>query len=314
MPIRSASDTKFLYYPVFYRVLQHSADGGKTLPTRVVSSTKGPFDFSSAALPAAVTLQVKTDNGAWLNKTINLSAPAPAGGISSVTAAELVTAITAASVTGWTASVEAVTSLLKMALTSPGTSKYVQIRGEVADITGMRAQIFKGDTQKSVAVTPTIVEAERLETMDSLGKKTTVIAGAYRTGCVPIIEDTAMSKELRAAIEGGLLTVIAGYTAKQYAAPGADTIQPIVGIESFFAMFSKNDNQATLPVGYLWLRHDSCKGVFGALTGVRNAQTWTYTFDAVPYRDPVTGNVDATDEYSQELTTSEYAALDVFNV
>ncbi len=311
MPIRSASDTKFLYYPVFHRIIQHSADGGKSLVTRVVSSSDGPFDFSAAAVPAAVTVTIKVDNGAVINETLDLSG---VSSISAVTVAELVTAWTAASVTGYTGTAEAGTGFFKIAKTTPGTAKYMQIGGELATYTGMTSTIFKGDTQKSVAITPNMVDAERLETIDSLGKRTAVVASAYRTGSAPVIVDSAMSKELRAAIEGGTLTTVSGYTAKQYAAPGPDTVQPIVSIEVFYAMFAKNDNQATLPVGYLWNRYDSCKGTCGALAGDRNAQDWTYTFDAVPYRDPVAGTTDPTDEYSQELTVAEYAALDVFNV
>ena len=311
MPIRSASDTKFLYYPVFHRVIQHSADGGKSLVTRVVSSSDGPFDFSAAAVPAAVTIKIKSDNGAWVNDTVDLSA---VGSISAVTVAELVTKINASAVANLTASAESGTGFLKLALTTPGTIKYLQVDGEIATYTGMTALIFRGDTQKSVAVTPNMVDAERLETIDSLGKRTAVVASAYRTGSAPVIVDSAMSKELRQAIEGGTLTTVSGYTAKQYAAPGPDTIQPIVSIEAFYAAFAKNDNQATVPVGYLWTRYDSCKGTCGALAGDRNAQDWTYTFDAVPYRNPVAGTTDPTDEYSQELTVAEYTALDVFNV
>lgn len=311
MPIRSASDTKFLYYPVFHRIIQHSADGGKSLVTRVVSASAGPFDFSTAAVPAAVTVTIKTDNTAVINETLDLSG---VGSISAVTVAELATAWTAASVTGYTGTAESVTGFFKIAKTVPGTARYMQIGGELATITGMRSTIFKGDTQKKISIAPNIVDSEKLEIIDSLGKKTIVIAGAYRTGSTPVLEDTAMSKELRAAIEGGTLTTISGFSAKEYAAPGPETIQPIVSLEAFYAIFAKDSNQSSVPVGYLWNRWDSCKGKVGDLAGDRNGQTWTYTFDAVPYRDPVAGTTAATDEYSQELTTTEFAALDVFNV
>jgi hypothetical protein len=157
MPIRSASTTKYLYYPVGYRVIQHNPDGGKVLPTRVVSATDGPFDFSDAAVPAAVTIKIKTDNGAWVNDTIDLSA---VGSISAVTVAELVTAITTAAVTNLTASAESGTGFLKLALTTPGSAKYFQVDGEIAEYTGMTAKIFVGDTQKSVSSPPNMVEEQ----------------------------------------------------------------------------------------------------------------------------------------------------------
>ena len=311
MPIRSASDTTFMYFPVFYRVIQHSADGGKSLPTRIVSSSAGPFNFSTAVSPAAVTVWLKTDNGVVVSGTLNLSSVAS---ISAVTVAELALAWTAAGITLYTGTAEASTGFFKIAQTIPGQAMHLQVGGELATLTGMRSTIFKGDTQKSVAVTPTMVASELLETVDSNGQKTSVKKGAYRTGSSPVIVDTAMSKELRAAIEGGTLTTVAGYTAKQYSAPGPETTQPIVSIEVFYAAYGKNENQVTMPVKYIWYRYASCQGTCGAIAGDRNAQDWTYTFDASPYRDPVTGSVDSTDEYSQELSPTEYAALDVYNV
>lgn len=341
MPIRATAETKYLYYPVFHRVIQHSADGGKALPTRVVSSTKGPFNFSSAVSPSAVTLQLKAGNGDWLNATVNLSSPAPAGGITSVTASELVSAINATelgidlfylttesgdqlitesgdllacSTVAWQSEVESTTNFLKLFITTPGTLAYVQVRGEVADLTGIMAQIFKGDTQKAFGVTQKMKGSESLDTTDSTGMTTSAVARAYRKGSSPLLIDTAMSKELRAAIEGGSLITVPGYTAKQYDPPGPESFQPVVSLEAFFAIFAKNDNRSTAPIGYLWNRYDSCKGTCGDIVGDRNAQYWSYLFEAVPYRDPVTGIQELTDEHSQELTVAEYAALDVFNV
>lgn len=341
MPIRASADTKYLYYPVFHRVIQHSADGGKTLPTRVASSTKGPFDFSDAISASAVTLQLKAGNGEWLNAIINLSSPAPAGGITSVTASELVSAINATelgidllyltteggdqlitessdllvcSTTAWRAEVETVTNFLKLFVSTPGDLVYVQVRGEVAELTGIMAQIFKGDTQSAIGVTAAMKSGERISTTDSTGMTTSVLARAYRTGSVPILVDTAMSKELRQAIEGGTLITVSAYEAKQYNPPGPESFQPVVSLEAFFAIFAKNDNRSNAPIGYLWNRYDSCKGTCGDIVGDRNAQYWSYLFEAVPYRDPVTGISELTDEHSQELTPAEYAALDVFNV
>jgi hypothetical protein len=87
-----------------------------------------------------------------------------------------------------------------------------------------------------------------------------------------------------------------------------------VSLEVFQALFHKNDNLATAPVGYLWKKYDSCKGTCGDQPGDRNAQDWTYTFNAVPYYDPIGNTTATTDEVSQELTTAEFAALDIFNV
>ena len=341
MPIRSSRDTKHLFYPVFNRIIQHSRDGGKTLPTRVVSSTRGPFDFSEVSDPASVEIQVKADNLPWMTSKIDLSSAPPSCGISSVTSSELVDALNASdlgvdiyslatesgarivteteeilscSIVCFRAEIENGTNLVKLFLNSPNGIRYVQIKGELALAAGITAQIFNSDTQKSFGITPKITPSERLETKTSTGIMTSVVYGAYRTGSELTLTDTAMSKELRAAIEGGTLENVPGYEAMRYSAPGPETNRPSLSVEVFYAIYGQGINVSSVPIGYLWNRYDSCTGITGSLAGDKAAQNWTYVIDACPYRNPVDGVTDQTDEYSQELNTDDFTALDVFNV
>jgi hypothetical protein len=263
---------------------------------------------------AAVTISIKTDNGSWVNDTVDLSA---VSSISAVTVAELVAAITAGAVTNLTASAESVTGYLKLALTTPGTAKYLQVKGEVALYTGMgygyEMLIRQIDTQQSIADEPTNKEPERLEIVDSNGKVTAVISDGYRTGANITFTDTAMALDLRALLEGGLYETVAGYTNKKFTAPDSKSKKPVFTLEYFTAVYLKDDNQESNLVGYNWYKYRSCKATVGGSAGDRNMQAKTYTISATPYRDPLT-NVKYPDQTIQELTVSEYSALDVLDV
>lgn len=311
MALRDTSTTRYEFGSEFVRIIPNNPDGGVISPTRVVSASDGPFDFSDAVLASAVTISIKTDNGSWVNDTIDLSSVSAIG---AVTVAELVSAITTAAVTGLTASAEANTGFLKLALTTPGSAKYFQVKGEIADYTGMTAEIIPVNTQVSVAIEPTNKDSERIETTDSHGKITAILSDGYRQGATITVTDTAYDLALKKLLEGGTLSTVAGYAAKQYTAPGPSSVKPVVTIESFSAQYVKDDNQESNIVGYIQRKFKSCKATVGGVTGDRNFQSGVYTLMSVPYRDPISGVKDTSDMIEQVMTTAEYAALDVLNV
>src|SRR6478752_5942455 len=110
---------QFKFGPTFCRFIPNNPDGGVTGPTRIVSDGAGPFDFTDVVSDAAVTIGLKLDNGAVLSDMLDLSG---VGDISAVTVVELVTAFTAASISGYTASAEAGTGYLKIVKTTPGSA------------------------------------------------------------------------------------------------------------------------------------------------------------------------------------------------
>lgn len=311
MALRATTATRFKFGPTICRFIPNNPDGGVTGPTRVVSATHGPFDFSAAVVPAAVTVNIKLDNGTVINETLDLSG---VGSLAAVTVAELATAWTAASVTGYTGTAESVTGFFKIAKTVPGTARYLQISGEVALYTGMTATIIPVDTQKSIAIDQVNHDSERIETIDSNGKVTAVITDSYPTGATLTVTDSAYDQNLRALVEGGTLVTVSGFTAKQYKSPGPASVPPVITIETFNRLYVRDDQQETNISGYVWRRYQSCKGVASGEPGDRNFQDGVYTLGAVPYRDPVTGTKDLFVYTEQILSTAEYATLDVSNV
>lgn len=302
---------------VMARLRCSNPDAGNPTVARQVSKV-GPFDFSAAVAPAAVTVTFKTDNGAVVNETIDLSSPAPAGGISSVTAAELVAAITTAAPTNITAAVESGTGRAKLSLTTPGSAKYLQIGGEVAKYAGFGygfgTEFTKLETSQSVAQEPVSKDSERLEVVDTNGKVTAIITRGYRMGSTITLIDTAFDINLRSKIEGGTFRDDS-YTEEAYVSPGTGSTRPSLEVEWFSGVYAKDDSNEDNRVGYIWRK---CKSALlssvSGTAGDRNIQTGTYTLSVTPYKDPISSANDEADTVTQFLTVAEYEALNVLTV
>lgn len=299
---------------VMARLRTTNPDAGYPFVTRQVSKV-GPFNFSSAVSAAAVTITVKTDNGSVVSDTVDLSSVAAIG---AVTAAELNTALGTAAVTNLTSSVEAATGRVKLALTTPGSAKYLQVGGEVAKYAGFGygygTEFIKIETAQSVAQEPTNTDSERLEVIDTNGLKTAIITRGYRTGSTITVTDTAMDINLRARVEGGTFRDD-GYTDDAYVAPDASSVRPNLEVEWFSGVYGKDDSQEANRIGYLWRK---CKSAMlttvGGTAGDRNIQTGVYTLAVTPYKDPLSSASDEKDTVTQFLTVSEFDALNVLTV
>lgn len=303
--LRENAATRFKFGPTIFRLIPNNPDGGVTSPARVVSDGPGPFDFSGAVSLAAVTVTLQLDNGAVLNETLDLTT---AVDDEAVTAAELATAWTAASVSGWTGTVEAETGYFKVAKTTPGSARYAQVGGELATYTGMRATIIVSNNQKSIAVEAVNKDSEIIETIDSNGLSTSINTDGYPTGATITLTDASFDQEIKALIEGGTF-VDDGFDAMVYESPGPASVKPEFTIETINSMYARDANQASSEANYVWRRYKSCKGIVGGEAGDRNFQDQVYTITAVPYRDPLTGAKETKVYSEQILTVSEYEAL-----
>jgi hypothetical protein len=311
MALRESTATGFLFGPTICRFIPKNADGGYADPTRVVSSTSGPFDFSDAAVPAAVTVTLKLDDATAIAETLDLSAVAD---IAAVTVAELATAWTAASVAGYTGTAEAVTGYFKIAKTTPGTAKYLQIGGEVALYTGMPVAIIPVNTQVSVAIEQVNKDGERISIIDSNGLETAVITDTYPTGANITVTDSVYDQNIRALVEGGTLETVAGYTNKRYQSAGPGSTPGDFVFEAFNSMYARDDSQRSNIKSYRWRRYKAVKGYNGGESGDQAFQTGVYTLAAVPYLDPIT-SVKETFVYEEYiLTPAEFTALKVKSV
>lgn len=310
MALRETAQYEFA--PKFARVIVNNPDGSYPSTAGVLSGV-GPFDFSGVDSIAAVPIIIKIDNGAEVVESLDLTAAADDA---AVTPAEFIAAYNLATVgpgpvSGTTASV--VSGRVKIVKTTIGSSKYLQVTGEGAQLAGFGygygAKIVKIDTQQSIADAPTMKESERLAITDSNGLDTAIISDGYRTGTVLTLTDTARDMELRSVIEGGTWDPVT----KVYAVPTSSSVKPTFTIETFTSMYSKDDNLEANLEGYIQRVSKSCKGTAGERAGDRNLQVATYTLNVTPYRDPAT-NVRYPDTEETNLTIDAYELLDVKNV
>jgi len=303
--LRANANTRFKFGPTIFRLVPNNPDGSVNSPSRIVSDGPGPFDFSDAVSDAAVTLTLKLDNGTVVNETLDLSS---AVSIAAVTVAELATAFTGASVSGYTGTSESGTGYFKIAKTTPGSARYLQVGGEIAKFTGMRATIITSDNQKSIAVEAINKDSEVIETIDSNGLSTSVNTDGYPTGATITLTDASFDQAVKVLIEGGTL-VDDGFTADQYQSPGPSSPKPEFTVETINSMYGRDSNQQSSEANYVWRRYKSCKGIVGGEAGDRNFQDQVYTITAVPYLEPTTG-VKETKVYSEQvLTVAEFEAL-----
>jgi hypothetical protein len=299
---------------IFARIRPNNPDGGIPLVTRTVGGI-GPFDFSDAVAPGAVTIQVKTDNGAWVNDTIDLDDELI--NISAVTVAQLFAAINTAAVTNITASSESGTGRIKLALTTPGAAKYLQVRGEVAIYAGFggvdgelgyTTEFRKIDTMASVADADVNHDSERLEWVDGTGDVSAIITKSYKTSKNLTLTDNADDMNIRAMSEGGQF-FDDGYTAEGYKEPLPSAEKPVLTLEWFAEVYASDDNNQGNVLGYNWYRANSVKHVSTTDNpGDRSAHQFGYLYSAVPYRNPLDNVKDAT-AIKQFLTVTEYLAL-----
>ncbi len=249
----------------------------------------GPFDFSTAVAPAAVTAFVKADAAAVEDFTINLSSPAPAGGISAVTVDELVTAINAGlaahspAITGWTASKQSVTNRIKLV---HSTAVYTQFYGEAARLSmfgqGRGLKAIKSNTAKTLSATPSMKDDETKTTTDANGKDTEVIIEGYRKGFTGSMVDSAEDFEMMELIESGVLSSD-GLT---YTAPASTAKKVLFEIEAYNPLYSAGTNDEDQIAGWEKRHYLKVKGSIGEDSAGAEFADKTYNLVGTNYKTP----------------------------
>lgn len=297
--------------PLGARVILNNPNGSIATSAKVLSGV-GPFDFSGAADIANVPVTVKIDNAAAIVTDIDLSA---AVDDAAVTVAELVTAWSAiATATGVTATTDTDTGRLKLAKTTVGSSKYLQVTGEFARLAGFGygygAMIIPINTQQSVGAEVVQRDSERLEILDAQGEGSAIVTDPKRTGATLTMADTAYDRLLGAIMTGASYD----FTTGKVGAPLSDSVKPTFTFEWYVSMYEKDDNQEANFVQVLQRRAQMCKVTTTAGgAGDRNLQAKTYTISATVYKDPIT-KVRTPDTEETPLTVEAWEALDIFDV
>jgi hypothetical protein len=307
------ANAKYDFGLKFIRFMPLNDDLTLPLPVAVDEAGKGsliggagPFDFSDIdSSDDAVPLYSKIDNGDVEENLIDLSG---AIDISAVTATELRDAITAAGVTDFTFSLEAVTGRIRAVVAS---GSYWQLYGECAEKAmfgqGFGIKFVKADTFKSANPSAMRKDSETFTSTDANGKDVEVITDSYRKGGSIAVVDAADDWELQALLEGGVYDE----TNETFEAPTVDTNKVYFFTELFYSRYTEGTNKEADLVDYILERHRTGVATQGDITRERNFSDMPYTVTTTSFK---TGGSIYGDFKKYRKTITEYEALDVENV
>lgn len=303
------TDARYTFGILWVRFMALNDDLTIPTPDRIMGGA-GPFDYSGAAVPGAVPMSVKIDNGAV--ETINVNVAAAAADISAVTVAELVIAITAAAFTDITASADVGTGRLLIEYSGTETVNVLQVYGLCATLArigqGFGCEFIRSNTVRELNVTPVRKDEERITTTDAQGKDTEVVTDGYRKGCTIAVIDTADDVELLALIEGGDIDATTG----EYSDPTAESEKLYFYIEAFYGMYSEGENKEADMVAVQRRFYRSCKGFEGDNGHSRGWTDGNYNVTCTSYKDENEDIFGASTR--KELSIEDWEALDVANV
>ena len=270
----------------------------------------GPFDFSGVVDTSAVEFVIQIQYGAPESKTIDVSTGVGSVIESAVTAAELAAAITAAAYTGITASVENLRITIDV---DALWGRYLQVYGEGARIAlfgqGVGQRFVLIDTQKSFSSDPVLKEAETFETTDTNNETTEVISDQYRKGFTATFTDSSLNYQLRAILEGGIISE----DGKQYKVPSSSDKAIYFAIETVQRVYTYGSNKKQQLTGYILKKFFTAMASKGGETGGIEWQDQVYNIVGTEYKDPVT-NVISGDSDEEKLTVAEFDALNWENI
>lgn len=282
------------------RFIPHCGNG--TLPSAVggVFGGVGPFDFTDAhSVISAVPIYLKLDNGAVVSDTLDLSTYTE----SAITAANFVTAFTAASISGFTASVDSTTGRLKIV---SATGSYLQVYGQAAELAGfgmgIGAQIVKTDTLLSLTVVPTNKDDTDISVTDANLMDTTVKIPGYVKGASGVATDTVVDYYLKRIFGGGKID-----TDGVFNWPISTTVKPFFMIEIYNQVYSEGENMQGDLIGYQKVVVRKCQGTNGDQTHDQNIRQPTYNYSATNYK--TAADVEESAVTEEEITVAEFNAL-----
>jgi hypothetical protein len=261
----------------------------QTIPTPAnMIGGAGPFDFSGAAAPAAVTAFIKKNGEAVKSFTIDLD---DAGiTIGAVTVDQLVSAITAGlaaatpAITGYAASKVAATGRAKFVLSSPASGDYVQVWGEAFELAmfgqGKGLKAVCSDTAQTINFAPDVKADTRQTVTDANMKDTEVIIEGYKKGWTGKLVDTVEDFEMMELVESGSID-----TDGSYLEPDSSTKKVSFEIETYNPIYQRGTNLEDEIVGWEHIHALSVKGSVGedALAGGHRVKT--YDLVGVNYKD-----------------------------
>jgi hypothetical protein len=241
----------------------------------------GPFDFTAfSAEYAAIPINFKVNNGAVVAETFDITAALVK---TAVTVDELVTALTAASISGWTFTKQAVTGRMKMV--NGTTNADVQVYGAGARAMmigqGKGLKWLKIGTAQTFNDTPTNKEDTTQTITDVNNMDTEVIIEGYTKGWSGTLVDTAEDYEIMELVESGTLST----DGKTYSAPISSTKKVMFEIETYNAKYSAGTNAEDQIVGWRKQVYLAVKGSRGDNAKASGFGVTNYNLVGVNYRN-----------------------------
>lgn len=241
----------------------------------------GPFDFTAfSADYTAIPISFKVNSGAVVSETFDITAAVDK---SAVTVDELVTALTAASVTGWTFSKQTTTGRIKMVNSTSGADVQVYGAGARTMMIGQGKGLkwIKISTAQTFNDTPTNKEDTTQTITDANGKDTEVIIEGYTKGWTGTLVDTAEDYEIMELVESGTLST----DGKTYSAPISSTKKVMFEIETYNAQYASGTNAEDQVVGWRKQQYLAVKGSRGDNAKAAGFGVMNYNLVGVNYRD-----------------------------
>lgn len=240
----------------------------------------GPFDFTAfSADYTTIPIYFKVNGLAAVSETFDITAAVDK---SAVTVAELVIALTAASVTGWTFTAQAVTGRIKMVNATSGA--YVQVYGAGAKTMmigqGKGVKAIKSDTIQTFNNTPTMKEDVTQTITDSNNKDTEVIVEGYKKGWTGTMVDTAEDYELFELVESGTLST----DLLTYSDPISTTKKVMFEIETYTPIYSAGTNMEDQISKWEHKTFRAVKGSMGDHVKAAGFTTSTFNLTGVNYK------------------------------
>jgi hypothetical protein len=286
-------------------LIPHNAD--KSIPTSVnMVGDAGALDFSGAAAPAAVPFSIRVDGGTAQTGTIDLDdvgitigAVTPTQWVAAMTAG-----LTAASITGFTPSVQAVTGRCMFVKTAPAAAVLVEVYGEAFELAGFGqgygVKAFVSDELESIAPAPTTKEDVTTSVTNSKGVDTSVIVSGYPKGYDITMIDLPIDYDIIALCTGVKVTaagVLPDPTPEQ--AKAAPTFQ----LWALRRNYAAGENLEADKTGNEWIKYLNCKGsVSGGSMGAGFDKA-TYVFHSTNVIDSSGVESGASERRSLDLGT-----------
>lgn len=289
-------------------------DGTIPSKNRLIGFT-GTVDLSSVLTLSVADLSIKIDDGDAETQSVDFSGAADE---MAVTVAEAVSALTAASFTGMTFSVDSGTGRLKCVAAS-GT--VIQITGDLAAALDFGQGVAHGgqgleminvfsDRTISITFPKNVKDKEEIDTEGAKGTVTRMIIGAKLLGLSPVISMKDKDYDVLELVQGGTYD----RTNNTYDPPLSTRQEsPKFMVEAFSPLYGEGNNKIEDVAGYEKILLRNCIGLEGDVPiEAKSWATYAYNLEATEYTDENGTLMPAYQEAT--LTESAFEALNVESI